>query len=85
MEQSESSHGTSSSPAPACQREFHETVRGHRAGYFPLRFDCVLDDGTTSSAGIVSGWPTPVTAVLTAAGLWLWLAPSERIASRARG
>jgi hypothetical protein len=71
MEQSEASHGADSSPARVCRQANPEMVTGHRAGYFPLRFDCELADGTTRSAGVVSGWLTPMAVVLTAAGVGL--------------
>src|SRR5689334_11047493 len=47
--QDEASHGTDSSPAPACWQADLGPVTDHRAGYFPLRFDCILADGTTRS------------------------------------
>src|SRR5688500_6505147 len=53
---SESSRGADSSPSRACRQANLGAVTGHRAGYFPLRFDCVLEDGTTRPSGVVSGW-----------------------------
>ena len=74
VSQGEADHGTDSSPAPACrQANFGMTVTTHEAGYFPLRFDCRLADGSTRSAGVVSWWVTPVVVVLVAAGGWLAL------------
>jgi hypothetical protein len=58
----------------------------HRADYFPLRFDCVLDDGTTRSAGVVSGWLTPMTVVLMATELGLsWIGVADRPIARVTG
>lgn len=82
LAQSEASHGTDSSPAPACWQANLETVTGHRAGYVPLRFDCVLEDGTTRSAGVVSGWLTPVAVVLAAAGVGLSVDRHRKPAAR---
>ena len=65
------SQASLTSPAPACRRANLGTVTAHEAGYFPLRFDCVLADGTTRSAGVVSWWLTPVALVLTASGVGL--------------
>jgi hypothetical protein len=43
--------GASSVPAPACLEGFDtdtfQHLSHHRSSYLPLRFDCVLDDGTT--------------------------------------
>jgi hypothetical protein len=83
LAQSEADHGTDSSPAPACRQAGLGTVtERHRAGYLPLRFDCVLDDGTTRSAGVVAGWLTPVTVVLMATGLGLSVDRHRRQADR---
>ncbi len=68
LAQGETTHGADSSPAPACWMANLKTTVAHEAGYFPLRFDCELADGTTHSAGVVSGRLTPVTLVLVAVG-----------------
>ncbi|QNE16843.1 hypothetical protein F1D05_01670 [Kribbella qitaiheensis] len=75
-QQSESSHGTDSSPSPACRLSAPTPssishVTGYDAGYLPLRFDCKLDDGTTYSAGVVSPWLTPAMLALGATALGL--------------
>jgi len=82
MAQGEASHGTDSSPAPACRQANLGTVTSHRVGYFPLRFDCVLEDGTTRSAGVVSGWLTPVTVGLMVAGVGLSVDRHRKSAAR---
>ncbi|WP_112467651.1 hypothetical protein [Streptomyces triticisoli] len=47
-------NGANSVPAPACRDGFpEETVQHlshHQSSYLPLRFDCVLDDGTVYSS-----------------------------------
>ena len=74
LAQSESTHGTDSSPAPACRQAAPTKVQhvtGHQARYLPPRFDCQLDDGTTYSANVVPAGLMPVVliAALATAGL----------------
>ena len=79
---SEASHGADSSPAHECRQPGRGRVTGHRAGYFPLRFDCVREDGTTFPAGFVPWWLTPVAVVLTAGGAWVWADPLRKPPTR---
>jgi hypothetical protein len=86
----EASEGAGSSPAVVCQEANRGWLTGHRVGYLPLRFDCVLEDGTTFSAGVVSEWLTPAAFALTAvAGVGLSLTrnprPADRPTSRQQG
>ena len=79
---SEASHGADSSPAHECRQPERGLVTGHRAGYFPLQFDCVREDGTTFPAGFIPWWLTPVAVVLTAGGAWVRADPLRRPATR---
>ncbi|MFK4069842.1 hypothetical protein [Streptomyces sp. NPDC029674] len=67
MAVNESSHGASSSPSPSCQADAPvsaENITGYRVSHLPLRFECVLDDGTTYASGEFPGWLTAVPVVL---------------------
>ncbi|MGV9855607.1 hypothetical protein ACWDWU_43695 [Streptomyces sp. NPDC003442] len=56
----EFNNGADSVPAPACREGFDpDTVQHlshHRSSYLPLRFDCVLDDGTAYSSDPRYAW-----------------------------
>jgi hypothetical protein len=74
--QGESTHGTDSSPSPACRQaaatpDTASHLVGYEAGYLPPRFTCRLDDGTTYSADVVSPWLTPIALALGATALAL--------------
>lgn len=86
----EAESGANSSPAPACRATAPgnvEDLSGHRPSYLPLRFDCVLDDGTTYPSSSSYGWLNVLTigfgasaVVLVAAGR---LAAEHRVPDRA--
>jgi hypothetical protein len=82
LSMNDADHGTDSSPAPACRDAGRGTVAEHRAGFLPLRFDCVLEDGTTFSVG-VPRWYTPVAFGLAAAGVGLAVSEWRRSPDRA--
>nr|WP_236055546.1 hypothetical protein [Streptomyces sabulosicollis] len=60
--------GADSVPAPACRQGFDtDTVQHlshHRSSYLPLRFDCVLDDGTAYSSDPRYAWMNWATLLL---------------------
>jgi hypothetical protein len=61
----ESESGASSSPAPSCRDADDSTLQhlvGHRSSYVPLRFDCVLDDGSTYPSSSGYAWLNGLTA-----------------------
>ncbi|WP_432178388.1 hypothetical protein [Streptomyces sp. NBC_00063] len=67
----ESESGASSSPAPSCRDtgvddSTLQHLVGHRTSYVPLRFDCVLDDGTTYPSSNGYAWLNGLTAVFGA-------------------
>ncbi|MFE5195975.1 hypothetical protein ACFQ93_19950 [Streptomyces sp. NPDC056601] len=67
----ESESGASSSPAPSCRDadvddSTLQHLVGHRASYVPLRFDCVLDDGTTYPSSHGYAWLNGLTAAFGA-------------------
>lgn len=68
----ETDNGADSSPAPACRDGFAaDTVRHlthHRSSYLPLRFDCVLDDGSTYPSDPDYAWMNWATLFLLLSG-----------------
>ncbi|WP_018547254.1 hypothetical protein [Streptomyces sp. LaPpAH-108] len=72
MSVNESSHGADSTPAHECRDAYPmDRLRGQRGSYFPLGFDCVLDDGSTGSSTNGYFWLNTSIAVsaLTSFGL----------------
>ena len=71
----ETNNGADSSPAPACRDGFAaDTVRHlshHRSSYLPLRFDCVLDDGSTYPSDPDYAWMNWATLFLLLSGALL--------------
>ncbi|PJN11749.1 hypothetical protein CG723_12895 [Streptomyces sp. CB01635] len=66
LSEHESESGASSSPAPSCRDAVDDSTLqhlvGHRTSYVPLRFDCVLDDGTTYPSSSGYAWLNGLTA-----------------------
>ncbi|MET8810560.1 hypothetical protein ABZW47_01020 [Streptomyces sp. NPDC004549] len=72
MSVNESSHGADSTPAQECRDDYSmDRLTGQRGSYFPLGFDCVLDDGSTGPSTNAYFWLNTSVAVsaLTAFGL----------------
>ncbi|MDG9723088.1 MULTISPECIES: hypothetical protein [unclassified Streptomyces] len=75
---SEADGGANSSPTSACRESLSpepgSELSHHRHSYLPLRFDCVLEDGTTYSSDPDYVWmnwtalPLAASAVLLAVG-----------------
>ncbi|GAA0587193.1 hypothetical protein GCM10009534_21770 [Kribbella sandramycini] len=77
LEASESSGGAGSWPPQACEQVgpmFAERVVEFKKSYLPLRFDCVLDDGTWYSGGVVPDGLMPVVLIAAAATVGLTVA-----------
>ncbi|MER6976689.1 hypothetical protein [Streptomyces carpinensis] len=75
LSEHEFGNGADSIPAPACRDGFpRETVQRlshHRPSYLPLRFDCVLDDGTTYSSDPSYAWLNGTSLALALSALAL--------------
>ncbi|MBA6440530.1 hypothetical protein [Streptomyces sp. GMR22] len=71
----EFSNGADSVPAPACREGFDPGVvqhlSHHRSSYLPLRFDCVLDDGTVYSSDPGYAWMNWMALLLALSGALL--------------
>ncbi|AQS65891.1 hypothetical protein [Streptomyces pactum] len=78
--------GADSVPAPACRESLaadpDAELSHHRYSYLPLRFDCVLDDGTTYSSDPDYVWMS--WTALTLAATAVLLAVAAVLAARGR-
>ncbi|MEV6759547.1 hypothetical protein AB0N16_02640 [Streptomyces sp. NPDC051105] len=71
----ESSHGADSTPAIECRDDFPgDRLVGQTSSYLPLRFDCVLDDGSTHPSSPGYSWINTLIAVLALAAVLLLVA-----------
>ncbi|MFF4790727.1 hypothetical protein ACFY2M_13340 [Streptomyces sp. NPDC001276] len=68
-------NGADSVPAPACRDGFGSEVRQnlthHQSSYLPLRFDCILDDGTVYPSNRHYGWMNWASLSLALSGVLL--------------
>ncbi|MFG3014380.1 hypothetical protein ACGFZB_28965 [Streptomyces cinerochromogenes] len=85
----ESSSGADSTPADECRDDFPPGVLvGQRASYVPLRFDCVLADGSTHPSSPAYFWLNAAVVGLALATVLLGVtagALSERLRGTAAG
>ncbi|AGP61038.1 hypothetical protein [Streptomyces rapamycinicus] len=84
----EFNNGADSVPAPACREGFDpDTVQHlshHRSSYLPLRFDCVLDDGTAYSSDPNYAWMNWTALLLALSGALLAIGAGYVTELRAR-
>ncbi|WP_413098730.1 hypothetical protein [Streptomyces sp. Inha503] len=84
----EFNNGADSVPAPACREGFDPGVvqhlSHHRSSYLPLRFDCVLDDGTVYSSDPRYAWMNWMALLLALSGALLAIGAGYVTELRAR-
>ncbi|MEU8876224.1 hypothetical protein AB0D24_34810 [Streptomyces javensis] len=84
----EFNNGADSVPAPACREGFDpgvvQRLSHHRYSYLPLRFDCVLDDGTFYSSDPRYAWMNWMALLLALSGASLAIGAGYMTELRAR-